>query len=339
MKDQLKKITEEAIERIRRSSSLDEINDIRVEFLGKKGRITSIMKNMKDIAPEDRPAFGQLVNEAKTKAEEALENARNELQQKMLEARLSAESIDVTLPAKKMRTGHGHPCQIALDEVERIFVGMGYEVVEGPEVEYQEYNFTKLNIPEGHPARDEQDTFYINDEILLRSQTSPVQARVMEQGKLPIRMIAPGRVFRSDSIDATHSPSFHQIEGLVVDKHITMTDLKGTLTQFAREMFGPETETRFRPHHFPFTEPSAEVDVSCFKCGGKGCRFCKGEGWIEILGCGMVHPHVLEMCGIDPEEYTGFAFGVGLERIAILKYEIDDMRLLYENDYRFLKQF
>ena len=256
-----------------------------------------------------------------------------------MQARLAAESIDVTLPAVKMRTGHGHPCQIALDEVERVFVGMGYEVVEGPEVEYQEYNFTKLNIPEGHPARDEQDTFYINDEILLRSQTSPVQARVMEQGKLPIRMIAPGRVFRSDSIDATHSPSFHQIEGLVVDRHITMTDLKGTLTQFAREMFGPDTQTRFRPHHFPFTEPSAEVDVSCFKCGGKGCRFCKNEGWIEILGCGMVHPHVLEMCGIDPEEYTGFAFGVGLERIAILKYEIDDMRLLYENDYRFLKQF
>ena len=218
-------------------------------------------------------------------------------------------------------------------------MGMGYEVVEGPEVEYDLYNFEKLNIPKGHPARDEQDTFYINDSILLRSQTSPVQARVMEKQKPPIRMIAPGRVFRSDEVDATHSPSFHQIEGLVIDKHITFADLKGTLAEFARELFGEDTKVKFRPHHFPFTEPSAEVDVSCFKCCGKGCRFCKGSGWIEILGCGMVHPHVLEMCGIDPEEYTGFAFGVGLERIALLKYEIDDMRLLYENDIRFLKQF
>ena len=215
----------------------------------------------------------------------------------------------------------------------------GYEVVEGPEVEYADYNFTKLNIPENHPARDEQDTFFINDSILLRSQTSPVQAREMEKGKLPIRMIAPGRVFRSDEVDATHSPSFHQIEGLVIDKNVTFADLKGTLQEFAKELFGPETKTKFRPHHFPFTEPSAEVDVSCFKCGGKGCRFCKGSGWIEILGCGMVHPNVLRMCGIDPDEYTGFAFGVGLERIALLKYEIDDMRLLYENDSRFLKQF
>ena len=226
-----------------------------------------------------------------------------------------------------------------IEEVERIFVGMGYEVVEGPEVEYADYNFTKLNIPENHPARDEQDTFFINDSILLRSQTSPVQARTMEKGKLPIRMIAPGRVFRSDEVDATHSPSFHQIEGLVIDKNITFADLKGTLQEFAQELFGPETKTKFRPHHFPFTEPSAEVDVSCFKCGGTGCRFCKGSGWIEILGCGMVHPNVLSMCGIDPEEYSGFAFGVGLERIALLKYEIDDMRLLYENDIRFLKQF
>ncbi len=220
-----------------------------------------------------------------------------------------------------------------------VFVGMGCEVVEGPEVEYDDYNFTKLNIPPDHPAKDEQDTFYITKDIVLRTQTSPTQARVMEQGKLPIRMISPGRVFRSDEVDATHSPSFHQIEGLVVDKHITFADLKGTLAEFAKEIFGPETRTKFRPHHFPFTEPSAEMDVSCFKCGGKGCRFCKGEGWIEILGCGMVHPHVFEMCGIDPDEYTGFAFGVGLERIALLKYEIDDMRLLYENDIRFLSQF
>lgn len=339
MKDKLIKMTEEALAKISESSSLNELNDIRVEYLGKKGHITSVMKSMKEVAPEDRPAFGQLVNEARTKVEEKLEQKKEALQKAEREKKLAEEVIDVTLPAKRAKVGHGHPCQIALDEVERIFVGMGYEVVEGPEVEWQDYNFTKLNIPEGHPARDEQDTFYINDEILLRSQTSPVQARVMEQGKLPIRMIAPGRVFRSDNIDATHSPSFHQIEGLVIDKHVTMTDLKGTLDEFAKELFGPETKTRFRPHHFPFTEPSAEVDVSCFKCGGKGCRFCKGEGWIEILGCGMVHPNVLEMCGIDPEVYSGFAFGVGLERIALLKYEIDDMRLLYENDQRFLNQF
>ena len=339
MKEKLLKLTQEALDRISKSKTLDEINVAKIEFLGKKGQFTTIMKEMKNLSAEEKPVFGQLVNEAKSKTEEAIEKAKNELKDALLTQRLKDEVIDVTLPAKKPHTGHGHPNQIALDEVERIFVGMGYEVVEGPEVEWQEYNFTKLNIPEGHPARDEQDTFYITDQILLRSQTSTTQARVMEKGKLPIRMISPGRVFRSDSIDATHSPSFHQIEGLVVDKHITMTDLKGTLTQFAKEMFGENTQTRFRPHHFQFTEPSAEVDVSCFKCGGKGCRFCKGEGWIEILGCGMVHPHVLEMCGIDPKEYTGFAFGVGLERIAILKYEIDDMRLLYENDVRFLKQF
>ena len=339
MKEKLLKLTQEALDKISASKTLEEINEARVEFLGKKGQFTAIMKEMKHLSAEEKPVFGQLVNEAKSKTEEAIERARTELQSAILSQRLKSEVIDVTLPAKKVHTGHGHPNQIALDEVERIFVGMGYEVVEGPEIEWQEYNFTKLNIPEGHPARDEQDTFYITDQILLRSQTSTTQARVMEKGRLPIRMISPGRVFRSDSIDATHSPSFHQIEGLVVDKHITMTDLKGTLTQFAKEMFGENTQTRFRPHHFQFTEPSAEVDVSCFKCGGKGCRFCKGEGWIEILGCGMVHPHVLEMCGIDPDEYTGFAFGVGLERIAILKYEIDDMRLLYENDVRFLKQF
>lgn len=335
----LSNLAEEILAKVSGCRTADELNNVRIEYLGKKGILTSIMKEMKDLSPEERPAFGQKVNDVRQKAEAALTGAKEAIDSAMEEARLASETIDVTLPAKEQKTGHPHPCQLALDEMERIFVGMGYEVVEGPEVEWQEYNFTKLNIPEGHPARDVQDTFYITDEILLRSQTSPVQARVMEQGKLPIRMIAPGRVFRSDSIDATHSPSFNQIEGLVVDKHITMTDLKGTLSQFARELFGPDTRTRFRPHHFPFTEPSAEVDVSCYKCGGKGCRFCKGEGWIEILGCGMVHPNVLRMCGIDPEEYTGFAFGVGLERIALLKYEIDDMRLLYENDLRFLGQF
>ena len=339
MNEQLKKITEEALARIASCEDQAGLNEVRVAYLGKKGEVTQLMKSMKDIPAEERPAFGQLVNDARAKVEKAIDDAAASIKRKDREKRFKEEEIDVTLPAKKLRIGHGHPCQRALDELERIFTGMGYEVVEGPEIEYQEYNFTKLNIPEGHPARDEQDTFYITDQILLRSQTSPVQARTMEKGKLPIRMISPGRVFRSDSIDATHSPSFHQVEGLAVDKHITMTDLKGTLTEFAKELFGEDTKTRFRPHHFNFTEPSAEMDVSCFKCHGKGCRFCKGEGWIEILGCGMVHPNVLEMCGIDSREYTGFAFGVGLERIALLKYEIDDMRLLYENDQRFLDQF
>ena len=339
MKEQLEKIKSEALAKIDASDALEKLNEIRVAYLGKKGELTTVVKSMKDVAPEERPKVGQMVNEVRALIEERLEETKTALARKAREEQMKREVIDVTLPAKKANTGHKHPNTIALEEVERIFVGMGYEVVEGPEVEYDLYNFEKLNIPKGHPARDEQDTFYINDSILLRSQTSPVQARVMEKQKPPIRMIAPGRVFRSDEVDATHSPSFHQIEGLVIDKHITFADLKGTLAEFARELFGEDTKVKFRPHHFPFTEPSAEVDVSCFKCGGKGCRFCKGSGWIEILGCGMVHPHVLEMCGIDPEEYTGFAFGVGLERIALLKYEIDDMRLLYENDIRFLKQF
>ena len=339
MKEQLEKIKSEALAKIDASDALEKLNEIRVAYLGKKGELTTVLKSMKDVAPEERPKVGQMVNEVRALIEERLEETKTALASKAREEQMKREVIDVTLPAKKANTGHKHPNTIALEEVERIFVGMGYEVVEGPEVEYDLYNFEKLNIPKGHPARDEQDTFYINDSILLRSQTSPVQARVMEKQKPPIRMIAPGRVFRSDEVDATHSPSFHQIEGLVIDKHITFADLKGTLAEFARELFGEDTKVKFRPHHFPFTEPSAEVDVSCFKCGGKGCRFCKGSGWIEILGCGMVHPHVLEMCGIDPEEYTGFAFGVGLERIALLKYEIDDMRLLYENDIRVLKQF
>ncbi len=321
------------------AANMEALNEIRVKFLGKKGEITRLLKSMKDISAKERPRFGQMVNDLRAMAEAALEKQQKELEKKLREARIQSEAIDVSLPARRMEYGHSHPNTRAMEEVERIFIGMGYEVVEGPEIEYEENNFEKLNIPKGHPARDEQDTFYISGNILLRTQTSSVQARVMEEGKLPIRMICPGRVFRSDAVDATHSPSFHQIEGLVVDRHVTFSDLKGTLDAFAKELFGPETKTKLRPHHFPFTEPSAEVDVSCFKCGGKGCRFCKGEGWIEILGCGMVHPHVLEMCGIDPSEYSGFAFGVGLERIAILKYEIDDMRLLYENDVRFLNQF
>jgi phenylalanyl-tRNA synthetase alpha chain len=339
MKNRLSEVVDKTVSRLKEAGSLDELNEIRVSVLGKKGELKTLMKGMKDLAPEERPAFGQMVNTARGHIEEALETVKDHLMQEAMNKKLEREVIDVTLPARGIRIGHRHPNTIAMEELERIFVGMGYEVQEGPEIEYDEYNFEKLNIPANHPAKDEQDTFYITKDILLRTQTSPVQARIMEQGKLPIRMIAPGRVFRADEVDATHSPSFHQVEGLVVDKNVTFADLKGTLQQFARELFGPDTKTKFRPHHFPFTEPSAEMDVSCFKCGGKGCRFCKGEGWIEILGCGMVHPHVLEMCGIDPDEYTGFAFGIGLERIALLKYEIDDMRLLYENDYRFLKQF
>ena len=339
MKEKLQKIREEAVRQIEEAKELNALNDVRVSVLGKKGELTAVLKGMKDVKPEDRPMVGQLVNETREAIERTLEETKKKLESAELEHRLEKEVIDVTLPAKQNSVGHRHPIMIALEEVERIFVGMGYEVVEGPEVEQDYYNFEALNIPKNHPARDEQDTFYINDSIVLRTQTSPVQVRVMEEGKLPIRMIAPGRVFRSDEVDATHSPSFHQIEGMVVDKNITFADLKGTLAEFAKELFGEDTKVKFRPHHFPFTEPSAEMDVTCFKCGGKGCRFCKGEGWIEILGCGMVHPKVLRMSGIDPEEYSGFAFGVGLERIALLKYEIDDMRLLYENDIRFLKQF
>ena len=339
MKERLQELAEAARKRIEESDGPDKLNEVKVAYLGKKGELTAILKSMKDVAPEDRPKVGQMVNETRAKIEEHLEATRKKLEEALREEKMKSEVIDVTLPAKKAKIGHRHPNSIALEEVERIFIGMGYEVVEGPEVEYADYNFTKLNIPEDHPARDEQDTFFINDSILLRSQTSPVQARTMEKGNLPIRMIAPGRVFRSDEVDATHSPSFHQIEGLIIDKNISFADLKGTLEVFAKELFGEDTKTKFRPHHFPFTEPSAEVDVSCFKCGGKGCRMCKGSGWIEILGCGMVHPKVLSDCGIDPEVYSGFAFGIGLERVTLLKYEIDDMRLLYENDARFLKQF
>ncbi len=339
MKERLEKLQAEALQKISDAKALDKLNDIRVAYLGKKGELTEVLKGMKDVAKEDRPKVGQFVNDARKAIEDKLDEVKKQLEAQALELKLEEEVIDVTLPAKKNNVGHRHPNTIALEEVERIFVGMGYEVVEGPEVEYDYYNFEALNIPANHPAKDEQDTFYVTDKILLRTQTSSVQVHEMEKGNLPIRMISPGRVFRADEVDATHSPSFHQIEGLVIDKDVTFADLKGTLAQFAKELFGEDTKVKFRPHHFPFTEPSAEVDVSCFKCHGKGCRMCKGSGWIEILGCGMVHPHVLEMSGIDPNEYKGFAFGVGLERIALLKYEIDDMRLMYENDERFLKQF
>ena len=344
MKEKLNAIKEQAIAQIeavgaQSAQALDKLNDIRVNYLGKKGELTALLKGMKDVAPEERPKVGQMVNDVRAEIEQVLEMATEKMKKAAMEGRLAVEKIDVTLPAKKSIIGHRHPNTIALEEVERIFIGMGYEVVEGPEIEKDYYNFEALNIPDDHPAKDEQDTFYINGDILLRTQTSGTQVHELEKGRLPIRMLAPGRVFRSDEVDATHSPCFHQVEGLVVDKGITFADLKGTLAEFARELFGEETKVKFRPHHFPFTEPSAEMDVTCFKCGGSGCRFCKGSGWIEILGCGMVHPHVLQMSGVDPEEYTGFAFGVGLERIALLKYEIDDMRLLYENDIRFLKQF
>ena len=339
MKERLASIREKALAQVKESDSLEKLNDIKVAFLGKKGELTEVLKGMKDVSAEERPMIGQMVNETREAIEAVFESTRNEMAKKKREFQMKNEVLDVTLPAKKNNVGHRHPNTIALEEVQRIFIGMGYEVVEGPEVEYDYYNFEALNIPANHPAKDEQDTFYINENIVLRTQTSPVQVREMEKGKLPIRMIAPGRVFRADEVDATHSPSFHQVEGLVIDKNVTFADLKGTLAEFAKELFGPDTKVKFRPHHFPFTEPSAEMDVTCFKCGGKGCRMCKGEGWIEILGCGMVHPRVLEMSKIDPNEYTGFAFGVGLERIALLKYEIDDMRLLYENDVRFLRQF
>ncbi|TCT15353.1 phenylalanyl-tRNA synthetase alpha subunit [Natranaerovirga pectinivora] len=339
MKEILQNIKEKAITSINETTNLNDLNDIRVAYLGKKGELTAILKGMKDLSQEERPVVGQIVNEVREIIEEALESKKVKLSKELRESQLQNETIDVTLPAKKVEIGHRHPMNIVLEDIKRIFIGMGYEIVEGPEVEKDYYNFEALNIPANHPAKDEQDTFYINGEYLLRTQTSPVQIREMEKKTPPIRVLAPGRVFRSDEVDATHSPVFHQIEGLVIDKNITMADLKGALAVFAKELYGEKTRVKFRPHHFPFTEPSAEVDVSCVMCEGKGCRMCKGTGWIEILGCGMVHPKVLEMCGIDPNEYSGFAFGMGLERITLLRYEIEDMRLLFENDVRFLKQF
>ena len=339
MKETLNQIRENAMREISNSEGLLKLNDVKARFLGKKGELTTILKSMKDVSQEERPIIGQLVNETREYLEGIFENAKSKIEAAELDYKMKNETIDVTLPGKKIKVGHAHPNEIALRQVEDIFVGMGYEVVEGPEVEFDYYNFEALNIPDNHPAKDEQDSFYVNENIVLRTRTSLVQIREMEKQQLPIRILAPGRVFRSDDVDATHSPSFHQIEGLDIDKGITFADLKGTLQEFARRLFGEETNVKFRPHHFPFTEPSAEMDVSCFKCKGAGCRFCKGSGWIEILGCGMVHPNVLRRCKIDPDEYSGFAFGVGLERIALLKYEIDDMRLLYENDERFLNQF
>ena len=337
MREKLASIKQQAMAQI--SAPDADLEQIRIQYLGKKGELTAVLRGMGALSAEERPLIGQLANEVRATIEAALEERATQMKAAALEAQLSREKIDVTMPGAAPAVGHKHPLTLVQRDLEDIFIGMGYAIAEGPEVEYDYYNFQALNIPENHPARDTQDTFYITDSILLRSQTSPVQARVMEVQQPPIRIISPGRVYRSDAMDSTHSPLFHQLEGLVVDKGITMADLRATLSTFAQAMFGEETKIRFRPHHFPFTEPSAEVDVSCFACGGKGCRLCKGEGWIEILGAGMVHPNVLRNCGIDPEVYSGFAFGLGVERIAMLKYHIDDIRLLYENDVRFLSQF
>lgn len=339
MKQQLESIRERALHAFAEANDQSSLETLRVQYLGKKGELTAILKQMGKLSPEERPVMGQLANEVRAAIETSLSQRAAELKQDALRARLESEKIDVTLPGVPQAVGAKHPLSIVLDEIKEIFIGMGFEIVEGPEVELDYYNFEALNIPKDHPARDTQDTFYINENVLLRTQTSPVQIRTMEKKKPPIRMISPGRVYRSDTVDATHSPVFHQIEGLVVDQGITFADLKGTLETFVKRLYGEDSVVRFRPHHFPFTEPSAEVDVQCFNCQGKGCRLCKNEGWIEILGCGMVHPKVLSNCGIDPEEYSGFALGMGLERVVMRRYNIDDMRLFYENDIRFLKQF
>lgn len=339
MKQQLEEIKSRAAAALANAKLPQEIDELRVRFLGKKGELTGILKQMGKLSPEERPVIGQLANEVRSWIETDIETRLTEIKASQMAARLESEKLDVTLPGKRPQFGAKHPLSIVLDEIKEIFIGMGFEIADGPEVEIDYYNFEALNIPKDHPARDTQDTFYINENILLRTQTSPVQVRVMEQKKPPIRIISPGRVYRSDALDATHSPLFHQIEGLVVDKGITFADLKGTLETFIKRLYGEDSVVRFRPHHFPFTEPSAEVDVQCFNCKGEGCRLCKGEGWIEILGCGMVHPKVLSNCGIDPEVYSGFALGMGLERVVMRRYNIDDIRLFYENDVRFLKQF
>ena len=339
MKEEIAKMKENSIREVNECKDEKELSELKVKYLGKKGELTAVLRGMGALSPEERPIIGSLVNEVRDELEAFIQQKEKEFKRKKLQKKLETENIDVTEPSKKVKLGSLHPITQIIDEVEEIFLGMGYQIADGPEVEKAIYNFDKLNTPPDHPARDVQDTFYITEDIVLRSQTSPVQARVMENQKPPIKIICPGAVYRSDSVDATHSPVFHQIEGLVVDKDIAMTDLKGTLEMFAKKCLGENTKIRFRPHHFPFTEPSAEADVSCFVCGGKGCRVCKGEGWIELLGCGMVHPNVLKNCGINPDEYSGFAFGFGVERIAMAKFGIEDMRLLFENDVRFLKQF
>ncbi len=339
MREQLQKIKLTAQQELSECSDLKELEQLRIKFLGKKGELTSVLRLMGSLSADERPQIGALANEVRKFIETTIEQKKDMLNKSALLARLKDERIDVTMPGCKIKIGKEHPLTIVLNEIKEIFLGMGFSIASGPEVEYDHYNFEMLNMPKDHPARDTQDTFYITENILLRTQTSPVQIRVMENEKPPIKVIAPGRVYRSDEVDATHSPLFHQIEGLVVDKGIRMSDLKGTLELFAKRIYGDDVKVRFRPHHFSFTEPSAEMDICCFGCGGKGCRLCKGEGWIEKLGAGMVHPKGLRNCNIDPEVYSGFAFGIGLERIVMRRFDIDDMRLFFENDQRFLNQF
>ena len=341
MKEQLAKIRAEALAAFAGAQDSAQLDALRVQYLGKKGELTAVLKMMGKLSPEERPQMGQLANDVRAALERALEERGRELEAAALERRLKEEAVDVTIPGKAVSLGHKHPMSIALDEIKEIFIGMGFDVLDGPEIELASYNFDRLNADEGHPSRDWSDTFYFDKDsrVMLRSQTSPMQVRAMENRSLPIRIIAPGRVYRKDEVDATHSPMFHQVEGMVIDKNVTMADLKGTLNTVVEQLYGKGTKTRFRPHHFPFTEPSCEMDVQCHKCGGKGCPTCKGEGWIELLGAGMIHPRVLEMSGIDPNEWSGWAFGMGLERTAMRRFKISDLRLIFENDMRFLSQF
>ncbi|RKD32534.1 phenylalanine--tRNA ligase subunit alpha [Thermohalobacter berrensis] len=340
MKEKLEAIRKKAIEKIENSSTLDELEEIRISILGKKGELTQILRGMKDLSKEERPIVGKMANEIRETIENKLTEVKEEIKEKIKRERLVSERIDISMPAKEKRVGHRHPLLKMIEELEGIFMNMGFSVVEGPEVETVHNNFDALNSPENHPSRDPSDTFYITDNILLRTHTSPVQIRAMKKLKPPLKIVSAGRTFRFDDVDDTHSPMFHQLEGLVVDKNVTMANLKDTIDKFVKEIFGDDIKTRFRPHYFPFTEPSAEVDVSCLECRGKGCEVCNGTGWsMEILGCGMVHPKVLKNCGIDPEVYSGFAFGLGVDRIAMVKYGIDNIRLLFENDMRFLEQF
>ncbi len=341
MREMMQKLRDASLKAILESEDPESLESLRVRYLGKKGELTAILRQMGKLSAEERPQMGQLANQLRSEIEESIEERRTELSKRMLEKKLQLETVDVTLPGERETLGHKHPMYNVLDQIKDIFVGMGFEIVDGPEVELADYNFTKLNIDEGHPSREWTDTFYFTEDsrILLRTQTSPMQIHAMESKKLPIRMIAPGRVYRKDEVDATHSPMFHQIEGMVIDKGVTMSDLKATLNLVVEKIYGKGTVTRFRPHHFPFTEPSCEMDIQCHKCGGKGCPTCKGEGWIEVLGAGMVHPKVLAGCGIDPDVYSGWAFGMGLERLAMGEYKITDLRLIFENDVRFLEQF
>ena len=341
MKELMQSLREASIKAINESDNPESIEALRVKYLGKKGELTAILRQMGKLTPEERPVMGQLANQLREEIEQAIDLRKTILSKAILEKQLESEAVDVTLPGREQPVGHKHPMYNVLDQIKDIFIGMGFEIVDGPEVELADYNFTKLNIDEGHPSRDWTDTFYFTEDgkILLRTQTSPMQVHAMETRSLPIRMIAPGRVYRKDEVDATHSPMFHQIEGMVIDKGVTMADLKATLNLVVEKIYGKGTVTRFRPHHFPFTEPSCELDIQCHKCGGKGCPTCKGEGWIEVLGAGMVHPKVLSGCGIDPDVYSGWAFGMGLERLAMGEYKITDLRLIFENDVRFLEQF